>query len=236
MSLAVAPVRMTSDAAHSPTTASSRIGSKGSASPIGRAGAAAGTSSTSRIGVLTEGGVISERVRFPGHELDLLPVPLRHDRPRDRRRGGRAPAAVLDRHRDDDRPRPVVDEAHVPRLVVGPARALRGARLAEDRVALLRPALPDVGRCAVDGGRVQAVEDGLARDRIELDALRRPRLDALQGASTGILDRLALGPRTVRAVGDAARAVLLLATSGLPAVQAVAPGAVRDRAAELSGR
>src|SRR6266540_3938659 len=169
MSSAVAPLSTTSEAAHNPAMASSRIGSKGSVSPTARAGAAAGTSWTSRIGVLTEGGVMSERVRVPGDELDLLVEPLRDDRAGDRRRRRGAPGAVLDGDRDDDRPHRVVDEADVPGLVVGLAVALSGAGLAEDGVALLRPALPDVGRGAVERGVVEAVEDRVARGRVELD-------------------------------------------------------------------
>src|SRR5215212_2417790 len=115
MSSDVAPPMVTSDAAHSPMTASSRIGSKGSASAIGRAADAAGTSSTSWMGVLIVGGVMSARVRLADDVLDGLAVPLRDDGARDRRSGLGAPAAVLDGHGDHDRPPRVVDEADVPR-------------------------------------------------------------------------------------------------------------------------
>src|SRR5690242_17983535 len=100
MSSAVAPLSTISDAAHRPRMASSRIGSKGSDSPTGRAGAAAGTSSTSRIGVVTEGGAISVRVRLPDHELDRLAEPLGDHRAGDRRGRRGAPGAVLDGDRD----------------------------------------------------------------------------------------------------------------------------------------
>src|SRR5262245_50045467 len=189
MSSAVAPVRVTIEQAHSASTASSMIGSNGSVSPTDRGGAATGTSSTSRIGVVTAGGVISTRVRLADDELDRLPEPLRHDRARDRGRSRRAPAAVLDRHRDDDRAHRVVDEADVPGLVVGAAGALGGSGLAEHRVALLRPALPDVGGRAVDRRLVQTVEDRLARAGVDPDRRGGTRLDALQDAAAGVLDR-----------------------------------------------
>src|SRR6185312_8014516 len=151
MSSDVAPLMVTSDAAHRPMTASSRIGSKGSASVIARVVDAAGTSSTSWMGVLTGGVMRSERLRLARDVLDRLVEPLRDDRAR--HRGGRvgAEAAVLDRDRDDDRVLRVVDEADVPGLVVGAVEPLGGSGLAEHRVAALVPALPHVGRRAVQG-------------------------------------------------------------------------------------
>src|SRR6478735_8759134 len=167
MSSDVAPLMVTSDAAHRPMTASSRIGSKGSASVIARVVDAAGTSSTSWMGVLTGGVMRSERLRLARDVLDGLVEPLRDDGARHGSGRVGAEAAVLDGDRDHDRVLGVVDEAHVPRLVVGTVQALRRAGLAEHRVAALIPALPHVRRRAVDGAVVQAVEDRLADGRVD---------------------------------------------------------------------
>src|SRR3954469_3675908 len=167
MSSDVAPLMVTSEAAHRPMTASSRTGSKGSTSAIERVVEAAGTSSTSWMGVLTGGVMRSERLRLARDVLDGLVEPLRDDGAR--HGGGRvgAEAAVLDGDRDHDRVLGVVDEAHVPRLVVGAVEPLGGAGLAEHRIAALIPALPDVGRRAVDRGVVQAVEDHATHGRVD---------------------------------------------------------------------
>src|SRR5512133_3017501 len=111
MSSTVAPLMVISEATHRPRTASSRIGSKGRASVIGRALEAAGTSSTSWMGVLTGGVMRSERLRLARDVLDRLVEPLRDDRPRHRGRRVGAEAAVLDGDRHDDRVLGVVDEA-----------------------------------------------------------------------------------------------------------------------------
>src|SRR6476620_12409615 len=130
MSSDVAPPMVTSDAAHRPMTASSRIGSKGSASAMGRVVDATGTSSTSWMGVLTGGVIGSERLRLARDVLDRLVEPRRDDGARHRRGRVGAEAAVLDGHRDHDRMLGVVDEAHVPRLVVGTVEALGRTGLA----------------------------------------------------------------------------------------------------------
>src|SRR3954454_9635752 len=149
MSSDVAPLMVTSEAAHSPMTASRRIGSKGSASAIERVVDAAGTSSTSWMGVLTGGVMRSERLRLARDVLDGLVEPLRDDGARDRSRRVGAEVAVLDGDRDHDRVLGVVDEAHVPRLVVGSVEPLPRAGLAEHRVAPLTPSLPYLGRRTV---------------------------------------------------------------------------------------
>src|SRR5512133_4239114 len=124
MSSDVAPLMVAKDAAHRPMTASSRMGSKGSTSVIARVVDAAGTSSTSWMGVLTGGVIRSERLRLARDVLDRLVEPLRDDGAR--HGGGRvgAEAAVLDGHRDQDGVLGDAHEAHVPRLVAGPVEPL----------------------------------------------------------------------------------------------------------------
>src|SRR3954471_19721400 len=143
MSSAVAPAIVMSDPAQSPSTARNRIPSNGSSMPDGRAGAAGGTSVTSWIvgGTVAVRGGISASVRRTGDERLLLVEPLGEHDARDRRGGLGAEAAVLDGDGQHDRPALVRHEAHVPRLVVGPARALRRAGLAEHRERALVPAL-----------------------------------------------------------------------------------------------
>src|SRR3954466_526348 len=188
MSSDVAPLMVTSEAAHRPMTASSRIGSKGSTSAIERVVDAAGASSTSWVGVLTGGVMRSERLRLARDVLDRLVEPLRDDGARHGSRRVGAEAAVLDRDPDHNRGLGGVDEAHVPRLVVGAVEPLGRAGLAEHRVAALIPALPDVGRRAVDGGVVQAVEDRLPDGRIDRHMRRGSGLDALEQApGAGVL-------------------------------------------------
>src|SRR4051812_30689058 len=192
MSSAVAPAIVISEPAQSPSTARKRIPSNGRSMPDGRAGAAGGTSFTSWIvvGTVAVRG-ISAGVRRAGDEGLLLVEPLREHDARDRRRGLRAEAAVLDGDGEHDRPALVGHEAHVPRLVAV-ARALGGAGLAEDGEVLLVPALEHVGRRAarLRGGGVQALEDRLAGGLVEVHAARGAGVDLLQLA-TGrrVLDR-----------------------------------------------
>src|SRR4051812_13547350 len=190
MSSAVAPAIVSSEPMHRPMTARKRIGSNGSIIPLGRGGAAGGTSLTSWIGGTVVRGGISAGVRLAGDERLLLAEPLREHHAGDRRGGLGAEAAVLDGRRDDDRPALVRHEAHVPRLVVAPV-ALGRARLAVDRERSLVPALEDVGRGAVPLCRfMQALENGSPGARIHLDPPRGARIDLLDLA-TGrvVLDR-----------------------------------------------
>src|SRR5512132_1210648 len=102
MSSLVAPVSVTSEVAHSASVASANTRSNGSAMPGTRVctRASAGASSSSWIGVVTAGGVISQRPGLAGDVLDSLAVPLREDRAGHRRGGIGAEAAVLDGHGD----------------------------------------------------------------------------------------------------------------------------------------
>src|SRR3954447_22658563 len=135
MSSAVAPAIVSSEPMHSPITARNRIGSNGSSIPVRRTvGAAVGSATFSIVGAVVRAvvrGGISAGVRLAGNERLLLAEPLREHHAGDGRGGLGAEAAVLDGHREDDRPALVRHEAHVPRLVVA-AVALGRARLAVD--------------------------------------------------------------------------------------------------------
>src|SRR3954470_4208868 len=148
MSSAVASASVSSEPMHSPTTARNRIGSNGSSMPVGGpAGVACGSVTLSIVGAILRGGGISAGVRLAGDEGLLLPEPLREHDAGDRRGGLGAEAAVLDGDGEHDRAALVRHEAHVPRLV-GPGRALGGARLAVDGERALVPALEHVGGCS----------------------------------------------------------------------------------------
>src|SRR5919107_2622967 len=166
MSSAVAPAIVASEAAHSPSTASSRIGSNGSSMLAGRAGAAVGGSWTSWMGVLIVRAGTSVRLRLAGDERLLLVEPLRQHHAGDGRGGLGAEAAVLDGHGQNDGFAAVGHVTHVPRLVAV-ARALGGAGLPVDGEGLLVPAEEDVrGRAVADRRLVQALHDGRPGARI----------------------------------------------------------------------
>src|SRR4051794_13478195 len=104
MSSAVAPAIVSSEPMHSPITARTRIGSKGSSMPVRAGGAAVGSATFSIVGVVVVRGGISAGVRLAGDERLLLVEPLREHHAGDRRGGLGAEAAVLDGDRQDDGP------------------------------------------------------------------------------------------------------------------------------------
>src|SRR5436190_9109699 len=114
MSSAVAPLMATTEQMTRPMAASVSSGSMRSRSWRGTSGG--GGSDAGWMGVTGLTG--SEGGRVAGLAgVRVLVVPALHDGAHRRRRSLRAEPALLDGRRDDDRPRRVGDEAHVPGLV-----------------------------------------------------------------------------------------------------------------------
>src|SRR5438105_476654 len=127
----VAALSVTTEQIPRPTTASVSSGSSGRRSRPrpARSSRRSGVwiAADGPIRVLALGGLIrssegsrsggSKRLRRSRDEALGLAEPLRGDQPRDGRRGFRSEAALLDRHRDHDRPRRIGEVAHVPGLV-----------------------------------------------------------------------------------------------------------------------
>src|ERR1700730_14620409 len=127
MRLRVAALSVTIEQTPSPITASVSSGSSGSRRVLARDCSsgpwAAWIAVDGPIRLVAFGGLIGFRARgskcpgVSGHELLGLAEPLRGHQASDRRRGFRPEAALLDRHRQQDRAIGVGDVAHVPGLV-----------------------------------------------------------------------------------------------------------------------
>src|SRR5262249_44023734 len=137
------------------------------------------------------GSARSIGLALPGVERVIAgSKPLVEDETRRGCRGIGAEAALLDRHHDDDRALLVHHPAGVPGLV-GVVAALRGARLAIDRVLLHVPALEHVMRRAtlLLDGAAQAVAHDREIARVDLDLAAGLHAELLDVATVGVLDR-----------------------------------------------